>query len=262
MSTTQDDEDVVEARIYCGEAHPEIPDLFCARLHPHDPPCRGIEPHSGMPKAWRAQLQPDDAGEELARERARGDYYEQEYEAACERVRELTVAADDLRSQRGQRVEELGAVRAVLERCRAVLERCRAVLGNNALSDEELVDRVAQFAYLDAVIYRLLAKFATPVPANVTLVDHLTTVLRAHADQTAELIRSGAEVGLRIDGDLVHSAVLDACPDLLTQQAAERIADKALGVLANIDEVTVLRLRGPDSAPWTPPAQEADCVPR
>lgn len=62
--------------------------------------------------------------------------------------------------------------------------------------------------------------------------------------------------GHRIDGDVLVDVIAEACPDVLTTDAARQTAERALTRLAAIDGVTVVR--GPDSKPWQPqPVVEA-----
>lgn len=53
-----------------------------------------------------------------------------------------------------------------------------------------------------------------------------------------------------MDGDLIADAVANACPRILTDEAAREIAEKALLNLSAMPGVVVTR--GPDSEPWPP----------
>lgn len=56
--------------------------------------------------------------------------------------------------------------------------------------------------------------------------------------------------GQRIDGDLLSMFIVECCPRVLTQRAAEEIAEKTLADLAGVEGVTIVR--GPKSRPWKP----------
>lgn len=53
-----------------------------------------------------------------------------------------------------------------------------------------------------------------------------------------------------MDGDLIADAVANACPRILTDEAAREIAEKALLNLSAMPGVVVTR--GPDSEQWPP----------